>query len=143
MTANWDGLLRGNVNYFYVLIEMNRIRSGKRPTNIRSFNSFITGPFLMDQYRAIGQHLRNPLNPPQLQMIQLKGRYGFGKEGFEDPAAKRPQGSMQRLQQSGEQQSLRTRARKFGGAYLCLEWLGSEYRADGELPKLTPEGFEH
>ena len=33
--------------------------------------------------------------------------------------------------------------RKFGGAYLCRECLGSVYRADGELPKLTPEGFEY
>ena len=33
-------------------------------------------------------------------------------------------------------------ARKLGGAYLCLECLGSEYRADEELPQLTPEDFE-
>ena len=34
-------------------------------------------------------------------------------------------------------------ARKLGGAYLCLECLGSEYRADEQLAQLLPEDVEH
>ena len=132
--------------YFYVpgYYRDDSDRSGKRLTIIQFFHPFIAGPLLMESYRAIGQHLRTPLNPPQLQTIQLKGRFGVRKEDFEGAAAKRREvpycdyNTAENNNRSGV-----PGVRNFGGTYLCLEWIGSEYRADGELPELTLENFEH
>ena len=126
------------------IIEMTHVRSGKRLTNIRFFQPFITGLSLMEPYRAIGQHLPTLQNLPQLQKIQLKGRPESKRKVLK---AQLPRDATvlcfdyNTAENSGGSDI--SGAREFGSVYSCLECLGSEYRADWELPELTPEDFRH